>query len=343
MAPGRIRVALNPQGLDANVALPLTTGGGINARARVAGGDAPLTARPLNGRVRVQLADLGFIAQLSPEIDSIKGNIDGNLGLGGTIDQPNVLGRLAVNLPRTVLVTPGLVVENVTLAALGQGNSIAIKGHAESGGGPLDINGGIALNKGGQDVNLAITGQRFQVAHIPDATAYISPGSESRGDPDAGRRQRQRDHSRGLDHAAQSAGIGRADGSSDQVIVQSDDQQSAPAAAAGRAVHANVKVILGDKVHVEAFGLKANLARQPARDPGAGQRTRPAPARSISSTARTRPTARTWISRPARSCSLVAGERAGYRYQGRAPSQRRHHRGRDRPRAGDPAQDRAVF
>lgn len=257
LAPGSIDLRMNNSALDANVNLPLVGSDGIAAQIGVAPGTTPLTERPLSGEVNVDIGDLGFISRLSPEVDTFAGGIAGDLRIDGTLAQPNVLGDLALDASRIVLVSPGLTLTDVRLAATGRGNAIDIGAAAKSGGGTLTANGAIALNDDGQDVDLSIKGDRFQVVNIPDARAYASPDLNVSVTP-------QRVDVTGSVTIPEAAitprnlpesGVTTVSG--DQVIV-TDEPVSDSAVA--RAIHADVEVILGDKVRIDGFGLSANLA-----------------------------------------------------------------------------------
>ncbi|RJS92552.1 translocation/assembly module TamB domain-containing protein [Salinisphaera sp. Q1T1-3] len=256
MQPGSIRAQMANNGLDASLDLPLAGSDGIRGQVSVAAGSGAMTSHGLDGQVHIGLDTLGFIAKLSPEVDTFDGKLAGDLRLSGTLAKPNVLGNTALTASKIVLVSPGLTLTDVSLAAQGQGDAIGLTAAAKSGGGTLNANGQIALDDSGQNVELAITGNRFQVANIPDVTAYVSPDlkvavtpskvavSGSVTIPEASVTPKNLPES------------GVTTVSSDQVIVTEEDSKSA---AVARAIDANVNVILGKKVHIDAFGLKADL------------------------------------------------------------------------------------
>lgn len=257
MKPGHIRAHMANDGLDADVDLPLAGNDGIRAKASVASGHGSLLKHPLKGQLHIGLASMGFISKLSPEVDTFDGHFAGDLQLGGTPAKPTVLGKIGLDASKIVLVTPGLTLTDVSLAAQGHGDSIDIKAAAKSGGGTLNVNGDMSLADQAQTVNLAIKGDHFQMAHIPDVTAYVSPDlkvavtpssvdvSGSVTIPEASITPKNLPES------------GATTVSSDQVIVT---EKTSKAQAAARAIHADVRVILGKKVHIEGFGLKADLA-----------------------------------------------------------------------------------
>ncbi|MES1953922.1 translocation/assembly module TamB domain-containing protein [Salinisphaera hydrothermalis] len=256
MRPGHIQAKMANNGLDANVDLPLAGSDGIRAQATVASGRGSLLKHSLNGQLHIGLASMGFITQLSPEVATFDGKFAGDMQLGGTLAKPTVLGHIGLDASKIVLVTPGLTLTDVSLAAQGRGQSIGITAAAKSGGGTLNANGDISLADRGQTVNLAIKGDHFQIAHIPDVTAYVSPDlkvavTPSKVDvsgsvtiPEASITPRNLPAS------------GVTTPSSDQVIVTN---KPSPTKAAARAIHADVNVILGKKVHIDGFGLKADL------------------------------------------------------------------------------------
>ncbi|WP_348761606.1 translocation/assembly module TamB domain-containing protein [uncultured Salinisphaera sp.] len=255
MQPGQIVANMANNGVDARVDLPFAGNDGIQANVSVAEGASPLTEHALNGRLRLDKS-LAVLADLSPEVDTFDGSLSADLSFSGTVARPNILGDAELSAAKIVLVTPGLTLTDVSLAANGQGNAIGIAARARSGGGTLAANGQIALDDTGQTVQLAITGDRFQVANIPDATAYVSPDLNVEVTPD----KVSVTGSVTIPEAAitpkdlPESGVTTV--SSDQVIV-TDENKTTDAVA--RAIAANVKVILGDKVRIEAFGLKANL------------------------------------------------------------------------------------
>jgi translocation and assembly module TamB len=258
MEPGTLTLRMQRSALNAAVDLPLGRTGGIKADVAVAPGAAPLTERALNGSVNLDIQRLSVMEKLSPEVDQFDGRITGELDLGGTIARPTVLGDIALNASRVVLVTPGLVLTDLRLGATGRGDAIDIDATAKSGGGTLTANGAIALNDDGQDVDLAIRGERFQVVNIPDATAYISPDlkvsvTPTRVDVEGSVTVPQASIT---PRDLPASGVTTVSG--DQVIV-TDEQPDAATEAITRAIHADVQVILGDKVSIEGFGLSANL------------------------------------------------------------------------------------
>ncbi|MCB1674801.1 MAG: translocation/assembly module TamB domain-containing protein [Halioglobus sp.] len=256
LRPGRMTATIRDNGLSAAVDLPLAGGEGIHASAEVAAGPGALTGHALDGRVQLGLASLDFIERLAPEVATFDGRLHGDVRLAGTLDRPLVSGRVGLDAGTIALVTPGLKLTGVSVAAIGRGDTIDLRAAATSGGGELEVAGHIALRDTGRNIELTIEGERFQVVHIPDATAYASPDLSVNVSP----ARITVNGSVTIPEASitprnlPAAGVATV--SDDQVIVGGD---VGGAAAAAREIAANVEVLLGDQVRVEAFGLKAGL------------------------------------------------------------------------------------
>lgn len=270
MQPGHIQARMAANGLNAQVDLPLSGNNGVHARASVAQGSGSLASHALNGSLHIGLSSMQFLTKLSPEIDTFDGHLSGDMRFAGTAGAPRVLGQIGLDASKIALVTPGLTVTHVHVGAKGQGRHIVLDAKAHSGGGSLKAEGDIVLGRSGQTLHLSLTGDHFQIVHIPDVTAYVSPDLKVSVAP-------KRVDVKGSVTIPQAAitprnlpAAGVTTASSDQVIVT---HKSRPAQAVSRAIHADVNVILGNKVHIKGFGLSADLGgklrvvQQPGNQP----------------------------------------------------------------------------
>ncbi|MEJ2532064.1 MAG: translocation/assembly module TamB domain-containing protein [Halioglobus sp.] len=264
--PGQLLLALEPSsanldygddGLAADLALPLTGGGGISASARVGQGEPPLNERPLVGRLDVDLRDIGFLAALSPEIERAAGMLRGGVDVGGSLADPAPDAELNVTGGTLQLASPGVEITGLTLAAHNVGqDALAFEGSARSGGGQLALSGSAQLTGGAMRADVSLLGERFQVFDTPDARVAVSPdlaiavhdsGVRVTGEvrvPHAEITPKK------LPPAAVSA-------SGDQVIIE--EGGDAASSTAERTVEANVRITLGDEVTVDGFGFKGRL------------------------------------------------------------------------------------
>lgn len=272
LKPGHIRAHVADNGVTADLALPLAGSDGIQAHASVAKGAGSLWTHTLDGRLHVGLASMKFLSKLSPEVDTFDGHFAGDMQLGGTPAQPSIRGKIGLDASKIVLVTPGVTVTDVHFGAQGQGSRILLNGAAHSGGGALNAKGDIALQKNGQTVHLSLTGKNFQMAHIPDVTAYVSPELKIAVTPSRVDVNGQVTIPKASITPRNLPASGVQTASPDQQIVT---QSSSGSKAVARAIHANVKVVLGKKVHFSGFGLKSDLegavrvVQQPGNEPTA--------------------------------------------------------------------------
>lgn len=256
MQPGRIQAKMADNGLNARIDLPLAGGDGVRASARVASGSGSLFQHALNGKLYLGLASLDFITKLSPQVAAFDGKLTGDMVLAGTPAKPEVTGRVALNATRLELVTPGLKLSDVSLVAKGRGETIGISAKAKSGGGTLDADGEVSLAGSGPSVNLTITGDKFEMVNIPDVTAYVSPDlkvAAKSSEVDVSGKVTIPEASIAPKNLPKS---GATTNSSDLTIVSTKRSTTQKAQ---QAVHADVTVILGKKVHIKAFGLKSDL------------------------------------------------------------------------------------
>lgn len=174
---GRIRIAglelddgqqVFGRAAEVGVALALT-GDGFVTEARVEGiGDNPIVAElrlpvrlslapfaldlpetlPLDGRVSAQsrLAPLVSLAALDGQ--TIQGDLDLDLTLGGTIDQPRLDGQVAIDNGRVADAISGVILTDLTILLRGTGDRLEIETFTarDPSGGRLELAGGMAID-----------------------------------------------------------------------------------------------------------------------------------------------------------------------------------------------------
>ncbi|MCO6440906.1 MAG: translocation/assembly module TamB domain-containing protein [Nitrococcus mobilis] len=252
-----IHADLGDRGLELGVDLPLVDQGGLQMNAQIPAGDKPLTARPLNGAVYAQIRDIGFLAKLAPDIERIAGRLHGQMQISGTLAQPVLLGRLALLDGSARLLTPGLDITDLSLEIIGQRDGgLNYSVDAKSGGGTLRLAGNADLTGVAPRAEMQIDGQNFQALNTDDAQVFISPTLQISLDA-AGITVNGEVRVPRADITPKKIPPSAVTVSEDQVIVRPD--QETPAVAAARKLHVRVRLILGEDVHFEGFGLKGRL------------------------------------------------------------------------------------
>lgn len=253
---GHLQATLRPQRVDAKLELPLVGGGRIAATVGLDRGEP----RALAGRVRAELHDLGLVAELVPQVGVVeKGRARADLELGGTLATPSVSGNAEVSAERVSVPRLGIDLRQVKLTGNSAQGGFDIEARAQSGEGALTA--AITIRRretGGWRGEGTINGKRFTALDLPEAQIVVSPDLRWRVE---GRKVSVEGSitvpsaviaPRDLSNAVQV--------SPDTVIVRSgEDGANVEDEPKGWRVHADVRVILGDHVRVDAFGLDADI------------------------------------------------------------------------------------
>ena len=262
LAPGREQVTVH-MGLD--------DGGHIDGDVLLSG--AP---RALSGQVQLHVGNLAFIELLTAEVANVKGQLNGQFKLGGTLQQPAITGQavvqdFAAEVPAAGLkLTHGQVTVSTTDA-----KTFRLDGTVSSGKGALSMTGTAGLGANAL-TRITLKGSQFTVANIPAAQVVISPELDIRKDAQGikiGGSVTVDSANVNLDKLT--GGDGAVEASPDVVVVDQEQQEQQHAQTP---ISAHVTVQLGDQTQVKGEGLDGKLKGQlvvnavPGRAPtGQGQ------------------------------------------------------------------------
>ncbi|CAN5140903.1 translocation/assembly module TamB domain-containing protein [soil metagenome] len=246
-----------PDGVALVLDLPLESEGGIVAVATVAAGTDALSSRPLKGRLRALIPELGFVTEFVPQVASLSGRIEGDVEVAGTLAAPSLRGGLALLDGNAMLSGPEVRVRDVYASVRGQGDgNLDIEARMSSGGGTLTVDGSAGRDENGLTGRLEIEGENFRAYNTPEAMVRMTPDLDVTL----------------LDHRLEVKGVVRVPTaeitlveapasavgvSRDQVIVEPGAEEAGGDEALE--VAARVRVILGDEVNFTGFGLAAKL------------------------------------------------------------------------------------
>ncbi|WP_417222621.1 translocation/assembly module TamB domain-containing protein [Amphritea sp.] len=256
---GDITLDLNGQNnqLDAALSIPLQQPTGqLTARIKVADINA---SQRLNAELDLALSDLKFISLFTPQLQAITGQVNADMTLTGSVDNPLVEGHLTLSDASTDLPALGIKLEKINLAVTGEpgNNNLQLKGSLESGKGPIKIDG--QYNPVTDTGDIALLGDHFKAIATEEIQAWISPAITLnitpklitlRGEltiPEANIQPPSIDASSPL--------------SDDVVILDPADSESNPLAQGNpkRLLDAQLRITLGDKVYLEALGFEGRL------------------------------------------------------------------------------------
>jgi translocation and assembly module TamB len=186
----------------------------------------------------------------------VKGKLDGNFRLGGTLAQPAVTGNVALDGFAAEIPDAGLKLHDgrITLSTA-DAKQFRIDGSVQSGDGSLTVAGTAGV---GADATTAITlkGSRFTAADIPAAKVVISPDLVVKQDASGINVGGGVSIDSADVNVEKLPGGGASQASPDVVIVDQPQQQ----ASSPVPITASVKVNLGRRTHVVGMGLNGRLS-----------------------------------------------------------------------------------
>ena len=232
----------------------LNDGGTLDGNVSLTGAQ-----QALGGTVALHLKNLSVIELFTTELAEVKGALDANFNLGGTVAAPAITGQAIVGGFATEVPSAGLKLKDGRISVTtADAKTYMVDGTIRSGDGTLSIKGNAALGTGAQ-MRLGIEGSKFTAVDIPAAKAVISPDltivQDAKGMNISGKLN--------VDMADVNVerlpGSGATKASADVVVV--DDKQR-EAAEESAPITADIRVDLGRKVHLVGFGIDGRITGQ---------------------------------------------------------------------------------
>lgn len=260
ISSSRLGLDAGGAGVSAKLALALGSLGGLDGNIALPGwrldGPPPASQR-LDGRLRGGIDDFSLVDVFVPDITDVAGRIGIDLGLGGTLSKPRFEGGLELADAGLTVPVIGLVISNLEFAAnADRSGDIVYKGGLNVGDGRLTIDGETAAD-GALTTRLEAQGEDLLVANSSDYFALASPditiaastaGARVTGEvvlPEA------RINPRSIPAGTVSP--------SPDVQLLSDVQAEVAGGEASVPVELDVRVVIEDKVEIEAFGVRGKL------------------------------------------------------------------------------------
>ncbi|RKT44197.1 translocation and assembly module TamB [Thiocapsa rosea] len=264
----RLDIDATAGNLRGRLALPLEGLGQADVDLELTGWrlDDPIRpAQPLSGRIRARLDGLERFGDPIPQLSRLRGHLNADVALGGTISMPDLRGEVRVERGGFNVPLLGLDVSDLTLSArAASAGRIQLSGGADVGDGRLEIGGDGGFGPEGARARLRATGERLVLVDTSEYFVRVSPrldldatvqGAQVRGEiliPEAR-----------ISPRALPAGTVRP--SNDVVIKGTDRPPRYP-------IDLAIGLRVGDGVSLDAFGLTGSLAgnldliKTPGRD-----------------------------------------------------------------------------
>ncbi len=254
LGSGRVTAKLDAAALNAEVALDAGETGRIAGELLATRNGGALMNTPLRGSFRAATSALGIINVFVPAIDRAAGTLDADLAFGGTLGRPLLSGVLKLANGELDLYQINLALRGATLEARLLDNGLRFNGSAKAGAGTLETRGDLVWRGGLPYGTLKLSGTDLLLVDVPEARVSASPNLEFKLD---GRR---------IDVTGAvlvpAARIAPAD-LAGAVIASSDERLvGAPIVAPEERfqVWSNIRLILGERVMLDTFGLSGRLA-----------------------------------------------------------------------------------
>lgn len=255
----RLDMRAGASGLDLTLDLPLQEMGQLGARVGLPGFRLDSgAAQRLDGQARLRVESLRPLAAFAPDLERLRGAVDGDLSLSGTLQRPDLRGRLALREAGLEVPLIGLVVEDFGLSVESVNASAArIEGGGLIGGGRLSIDGQVSGIGGAEpSLRVELSGDALKVADSSEYVALLSLDLEAGfGAGGAAVRGEVRvPEARIMPKTVGEAGAVRP---SPDVMLEGEETQEG-----GLPLSIDVLAKLGDAVQIEAFGLRGRLRGQ---------------------------------------------------------------------------------
>ncbi len=211
--------------------------------------------RPVAGRLNLQARALEPFVDLLPLLGSLVGRADADLTLGGSLQDPRLGGRVTAHIDQFDLPTSGTRLTRIRAEARSSdAQHWTLSGDARVGESTLSMEGQAELNREtGWPATIKLTGKRLAAIDLPDLRATLSPDVTIRLQQSGA----DIDGSVTIDEAdLQPVSVTSAPKISPDVVLVRDGVDITGTV---WPVRYRVRLVLGDKVHFEGFGVNTRL------------------------------------------------------------------------------------
>ena len=215
---------------------------------------AAIADLPLAGSVKGRTRQLILLPLLVEAIDDASGEADLDFTVAGRVGAPLLAGEARLADGKLDFYLTNLRLRGLTATLRLEDTSLTLEAAGRAGEGTLEVDGRLGWRERRLNGELALSGERLLVADVPEARVFASPDLRFRLD--------DRRIAVTGEVVIPEARIRPAD-TAGAVLVSSDERIVTPGAAGEEAdrfaVTSDVRLTLGDKVSVKAFGLSATI------------------------------------------------------------------------------------
>lgn len=207
----------------------------------------------LKGQITTHIVDMSALQISHPSIEGLQGELDINIGISGTLAQPEIDGRAQLANGQVSVVDAGILLQNIQADINGNLEQVQMTLTAESGEGQLNITGEYAVLNSGWELTARVLGTQLEVMNTPEALVIAEPDMTIMVTPDATKvtgkvsiPRAQIEPTRFNSSVTPSADV--------TIISDTETEQISSSQ-----TQLDITVILGEKVHIKAMGFQGRL------------------------------------------------------------------------------------
>jgi len=129
----------------------------------------------LKGQITTAVKDLSPLQLSHPAFDDMKGQLDINLGLSGTVAQPQIEGVASLQQGQVAIVDAGILLKDIQAKLTGNLDQVDFDLQARSGEGVLTGEGQFRLTENSWELETGIKGRQLEVMNTPEALVIAEP------------------------------------------------------------------------------------------------------------------------------------------------------------------------
>lgn len=254
LGTGGMHLVAQPERIDFSFGVQAFTDTYLHTNAHLIRNGGPNVLKlPLRGELRARAADANLLPLAFPEVDHAAGVLAGSATIGGTLERPEINGRLELANGELDSYRVNFALRDLDFVATIDSNRLDFTGSGNAGEGRLDVEGNFAWTNGDSKGSMRLRGKELLVADLPEYRVVASP--DLRFDIDPKKIQVTGDvviPSALVQPARLTGAVGP---SADARYIGEHEAERA-----GRfVVQSDVRVQMGEDVRVDAFGLRARI------------------------------------------------------------------------------------
>jgi translocation and assembly module TamB len=207
----------------------------------------------LDGNITTAVRDLSQLELSHPAFSDVKGQLDINLDIGGTVAQPRIEGTASLQQGQIAIVDAGILLKQIEARVDGNLDAVNFDFQAHSGEGSLNGDGVFKLTQSSWELTTNIKGQQFEAMNTPEALVIAEPDLTISVTP-------EKTLVKGKVHIPRAqiepTQFNSSVSPSRDVVVVTEEEKVTES---GAVTEIDITVSLGDKVKLKAMGFQGRL------------------------------------------------------------------------------------